>query len=48
MTTLAIRRAKLAPGVPVGESWEISDRTNDVSVIANGEIWASGKGVRSP
>jgi hypothetical protein len=26
----------LPPGVPIGESWEISDRPGDVSVIANG------------
>jgi mannose-6-phosphate isomerase len=26
----------LPPGVPIGESWEISDRLGDVSVIANG------------
>ena len=26
----------LPPGVPVGESWEITDRPGDVSVIANG------------
>jgi len=28
----------LPPGVPVGESWEISDRANDVNVIANGPL----------
>jgi mannose-6-phosphate isomerase len=26
----------LPPGVPIGESWEISDRPGDVSIIANG------------
>ena len=34
----------LSPGVPVGESWEISDRPGDVSVIANGEL--AGKDLR--
>ena len=29
-------RKPLPPGVPIGESWEISDRPGDVSVIANG------------
>src|ERR1041385_3493825 len=28
----------LPPGVPIGESWEISDRPGDVSVVANGEL----------
>ncbi len=28
----------LPPGIPVGESWEISDRAGDVSVIANGPL----------
>jgi mannose-6-phosphate isomerase len=28
----------LPPGVPIGESWEISDRPGDVSVIANGAL----------
>jgi mannose-6-phosphate isomerase len=28
----------LPPGVPIGESWEISDRPEDVSVIANGPL----------
>jgi mannose-6-phosphate isomerase len=28
----------LAPGVPIGESWEISDRPGDISVIANGPL----------
>src|SRR2546430_14589624 len=27
---------RLAPAVPIGESWEISDRLGDVSVIAQG------------
>jgi len=27
---------QLPPGVPIGESWEISDRPGDVSVITNG------------
>ena len=29
---------RLPPGVPIGESWEISDRPEDVSVIANGPL----------
>src|SRR5882672_1179291 len=29
---------RLPPGVPIGESWEISDRPGDVSVIANGPL----------
>jgi mannose-6-phosphate isomerase len=28
----------LPPGVPIGESWEISDRAGDVSIIANGPL----------
>src|ERR1700745_2270656 len=28
----------LPSGVPIGESWEISDRPGDVSVIANGPL----------
>src|SRR5687768_34352 len=28
----------LPPGVPIGESWEISDRPGDESVIANGPL----------
>jgi len=28
----------LPPGVPIGESWEISDRPGDVSVVANGQL----------
>src|SRR5437016_1924961 len=28
----------LPPGAPIGESWEISDRPGDVSVIANGPL----------
>src|SRR5437899_5077361 len=28
----------LPPGVPIGESWEISDRPGDVSTIANGPL----------
>jgi mannose-6-phosphate isomerase len=34
----------LPPGVPIGESWEISDRPGDVSVIANGTL--AGKDLR--
>jgi len=34
----------LPPGVPVGESWEISDRPGDVSVVANGPL--AGKDLR--
>src|SRR5208337_1058078 len=30
----------LPPGVPIGESWEISDRPGDASVIANGPLAA--------
>lgn len=37
-------RKPLPPGVPVGESWEISDRPGDVSVIANGPL--AGKDLR--
>lgn len=29
---------KLPPGKPIGESWEISDRPGDASVIANGPL----------
>jgi len=35
---------KLPPGTPVGESWEISDRPGDASVIANGPL--AGKTLR--
>jgi mannose-6-phosphate isomerase len=35
---------KLPPGRPIGESWEISDRPGDVSVIANGPL--AGKNLR--
>jgi mannose-6-phosphate isomerase len=28
----------LPPGAPIGESWEISDRPGDVSVVANGPL----------
>lgn len=31
-------RKALPPGVPIGESWEVSDRPGDVSVIANGPL----------
>jgi mannose-6-phosphate isomerase len=34
----------LPPSVPIGESWEISDRPGDVSVIANGPL--AGKDLR--
>src|SRR3984957_18718265 len=34
----------LPPGVPIGESWEISDRPGDVSVIVNGPL--AGKDLR--
>src|SRR6185369_13834156 len=33
-----IYRKPLPPGVPIGESWEISDRPGDVSIIANGPL----------
>ncbi|MGA2853823.1 MAG: type I phosphomannose isomerase catalytic subunit [Verrucomicrobiota bacterium] len=35
---------KLPPGKPIGESWEISDRPGDASVIANGTL--AGKTLR--
>jgi mannose-6-phosphate isomerase len=35
---------KLPPGRPIGESWEISDRPGDASVIANGPL--AGKTLR--
>jgi mannose-6-phosphate isomerase len=35
---------KLPPDVPIGESWEISDRPGDASVIANGPL--AGKNLR--
>jgi len=34
----------LPPGVPIGESWELSDRPGDVNVIANGSF--AGKDLR--
>ena len=34
----------LPPGVPIGESWEISDRPGDASVISNGPL--AGKDLR--
>ena len=34
----------LPPAVPIGESWEISDRPDDVSVVANGPL--AGKDLR--
>jgi len=34
----------LPPGVPIGESWELSDRPGDVSVISNGTL--AGKDLR--
>jgi mannose-6-phosphate isomerase len=34
----------LPPGVPIGESWEITDRPGDVSVITNGPL--AGKDLR--
>src|SRR2546429_5545531 len=34
----------LPPGVPIGESWEITDRPEGVSVIANGPL--AGKDLR--
>src|SRR6185295_1942311 len=34
----------LPPGVPIGESWEITDRPEGVSVIANGPL--RGKDLR--
>jgi mannose-6-phosphate isomerase len=35
---------ELPPGVPIGESWEITDRPGDVSVITNGPL--AGKDLR--
>jgi mannose-6-phosphate isomerase len=35
---------KLPPAVPIGESWEISDRPGDTSVITNGPL--AGKNLR--
>ena len=35
---------KLPPGARIGESWEISDRPGDASVVANGEL--AGKSLR--
>ena len=35
---------KLSPGALIGESWEISDRPGDVSVVANGPL--AGKNLR--
>jgi mannose-6-phosphate isomerase len=35
---------KLPPSVPIGESWEISDRPGDASVITNGPL--AGKNLR--
>ena len=37
-------RKSLPPGIPIGESWEISDRPGDESVIANGPL--AGKDLR--
>jgi mannose-6-phosphate isomerase len=37
-------KKKLPSGVPIGESWEISDRPGDASVIANGPL--AGKDLR--
>jgi mannose-6-phosphate isomerase len=37
-------RKPLPPNVPIGESWEISDRPGDASVIANGPL--AGKDLR--
>ena len=34
----------LPPGVPIGESWEISDRPGDASMVANGSL--AGKDLR--
>jgi len=37
-------RKNLPSGAPIGESWEISDRPGDISVIANGPL--AGKNLR--
>jgi len=31
-------RKKLPPNVPIGESWEITDRPEGVSVVASGPL----------
>jgi mannose-6-phosphate isomerase len=40
----ALYKKPLPAGVPIGESWEITDRPGDVSVIANGPL--AGKDLR--
>jgi mannose-6-phosphate isomerase len=35
---------RLPPGVPIGESWEVSDRSGDESVVANGAL--AGRSLR--
>ncbi len=40
----ALYQKKLPPAVPIGESWEITDRPGDVSVIAEGPL--AGKDLR--
>jgi mannose-6-phosphate isomerase len=37
-TLESLYRKALPPGVPIGESWEISDRPDDESVIGNGAL----------
>jgi mannose-6-phosphate isomerase len=43
-TLEALYHKRLPPGVPIGESWEVSDRPGDESVIANGPL--AGRGLR--
>lgn len=43
-TLESLYQKALPPGVPIGESWEISDRPGDASVIANGPL--AGKDLR--
>lgn len=40
----SLYRKRLPPNVPIGESWEISDRPGDASVITNGSL--AGKDLR--
>ena len=44
-TLETLYRKPLPPDVPIGESWEISDRPGDESVIANGPL--AGRTLRS-
>jgi len=44
-TLETLYRKRLPPDVPIGESWEISDRPGDESVVANGPL--AGRTLRS-